>query len=344
MKFTISLALLNIRRRIATSALAIAVCAATVVLLAVYFGNISAGQRQLTNLTESIPVVARVSNLIGTQVTGLQIKHERMQEIKRLENISEFRCTVNLMGEYTADAAGRADAHDINMLGVNGIDAFPALSAGAISMEDGVGLDFLDTNAAMCIASKEFLLKTGLAQGDTVRLVLYYYDYSRGSYLLRFLQLGASELKIAGSYTEADMSDSIATPAIICPYAWAEYIHEAVGVDFYADSAVFKVKELLIAYIVSYVILQGRQREFAIMRAVGTSAGMCTAEAFFESAVLALCGGLVGTVAALFIGKADPLSVLLAAVAAVLCYICGIIAPALARKRISVSMALSGAE
>jgi ABC-type antimicrobial peptide transport system permease subunit len=63
----------------------------------------------------------------------------------------------------------------------------------------------------------------------------------------------------------------------------------------------------VIGYIASYLLMQSRQNEFAIMRSLGTDKKRCFIIIFLESLMLALIGSILGTVGALIIVDVSPL-------------------------------------
>jgi hypothetical protein len=405
-KFICGFTLMNMARRLKSNALAFAVCFCMVALLAVYFGNMAIGQKRLAELSSALPVTARVSNLNGTLLDGLQIKGERVRKMRYLDNVRDFACTVGMMADLADAAQGGAGLHGVSAVGVNDIRALPSLAPGAISMEGGAGLGFLGSDGALCVAGEGFLERAGLAPGDTVALSLYRADYTNGPFMLQYLPLCDAELEIAGTYG-AEEFDGAAPPDIIFPFDWAESVYAAAGAPFYADSVAFRVvdplrlnefkaqakeagfmhaisgaaydvdgiallindatfihsaesvnKNMLMlegflpaifalavsaACLVSFAMLQGRRREYAIMRSLGTGAKACAGASLLEAAALAIAGCLAGAAASLA-GGADAGGVAVAAAATMACYVCGTAAPVLLRGRLSVIAVLAGGE
>lgn len=64
-----------------------------------------------------------------------------------------------------------------------------------------------------------------------------------------------------------------------------------------------------IGFISSYLLMQSRRGELAIMRSLGTGNKKCFAIIFFESMTLVLCGSLLATIAAIFIANLKPLTI-----------------------------------
>jgi len=99
---------------------------------------------------------------------------------------------------------------------------------------------------------------------------------------------------------------------------------------------------VFVGYLTSYLLMQNRRREFAVMRSLGTGQKTCIYIFMFENAVLALSGGLFGSLtAALLIQGIDIGVLLLSAGVFFMCYLLGTAAALYGLGRFSVIDVLS---
>lgn len=80
---------------------------------------------------------------------------------------------------------------------------------------------------------------------------------------------------------------------------------------------------VVIGFIASYLLMQSRRNEFAIMRSLGTGKKLCFAIIFLESLVLALLGSIIGTAIALTIVEVSFLVTSLILVGFLITYLLG---------------------
>jgi len=80
---------------------------------------------------------------------------------------------------------------------------------------------------------------------------------------------------------------------------------------------------ILVGYIASYLLIQSRRNEFAIMRSLGTSRKNCEAMLSVENLILALFGCLIGTLFAVFITSLGVLEGFTISIVFVISYMSG---------------------
>lgn len=97
----------------------------------------------------------------------------------------------------------------------------------------------------------------------------------------------------------------------------------------------------MIGFITSYLLMQSRQNEFAIMRSLGTSKKKCFQIIFLESILLVLLGSLLGVVGAAFITNINHMTMGLVSAIFVLFYMLGTVIALLLLNRFSVMAILS---
>ena len=98
---------------------------------------------------------------------------------------------------------------------------------------------------------------------------------------------------------------------------------------------------IMVGYIVSHLLLQGRREEYAIMRALGTSRRRCTVLFFAEHILLAAAGGAVGAATGLILRWAGIGAIASVWLVFFICYILGASAAMWMFGRFSVAAVLS---
>lgn len=314
----------NIRRHAGKSICSFAFSLTLVLLLGIYLGNLSKIHSQIANLSESMPVYARVYNSTGNENRHLLIKQEFVDGIRASKHVREVKETAELIGKNEDEESYQILALEDEKLG--------GLSSG------------------QCLVSTTFLKNNGLKAGDKISLSVYYFalDIMAGRLTEQFLT--QMEFEIAGSY---DMDEDIHIPL---PHA--KEMFGQTGTAYHASSLGFRVREpkllndfkkemkelglqtiqsgeketwqgcalgvedatfmeasmklennktllqsflpviflvLLVAeYLVSWLLLQSRRQEFAIMRALGKSRRACSKNLLAEQMVLILGGMIAG--------------------------------------------------
>lgn len=314
----------NIRRHAGKSICSFAFSLMLVLLLGIYLGNLSKIHSQIANLSESMPVYARVYNSTGNENRHLLIKQEFVDGIRASKHVREVKETAELIGK-------NEDEESYQIL--------------ALEDEKLSGL-----SSGQCLVSTTFLKNNGLKAGDKISLSVYYFalDIMAGRLTEQFLT--QMEFEIAGSY---DMDEDIHIPL---PHA--KEMFGQTGTAYHASSLGFRVREpkllndfkkemkelglqtiqsgeketwqgcalgvedatfmeasmklennktllqsflpvifmvLLVAeYLVSWLLLQSRRQEFAIMRALGKSRRACSRNLLAEQMVLILGGMIAG--------------------------------------------------
>jgi len=99
---------------------------------------------------------------------------------------------------------------------------------------------------------------------------------------------------------------------------------------------------VFVGYLTSYLLMQNRRREFAVMRSLGTGQKACFYIFMSENAVLALCGGLLGSLAAALLIESTVIGVLFLSTGIFfVCYLLGTAAALYGLGRFSVIDVLS---
>ena len=98
---------------------------------------------------------------------------------------------------------------------------------------------------------------------------------------------------------------------------------------------------IFIGYITSYLLIQNRRGQYAMMRSMGVSSRMCFFTFFIESIIVQLTGGTLGTIISVLLTKQRDRMQLYTFFIFLFCYICGTSAALYQLGRISVMKALA---
>lgn len=235
----------SIRRGRYKSLLSVLICAVITLLLCLYMGNLENSRQMLRELPKALPVTASVSNLSGSIDAGLQISEERLDGILQSEYAEHPLVSVRLMagfGEFDI----RDWAENLTMYGggINDVDAVEGLNETDISLMEGAGTDFLQSDRMECMIQKDILEEKGLKVGDTVTLTTYYYwywDYGEP----RSSPLDVGEYTIVGTMENVGSYLGVLPANILLPFQTVRESYARAEIPFYADSCKFTVKNPL---------------------------------------------------------------------------------------------------
>ncbi len=242
--FCLKTALLNIKRRKQKSILVVLISLIIASFAFVYMSGIQTNQQQLDNLPQVMPVTARVTNLDGSQIVGLEITDALLDNILSSGYAKDLYYTVQLAAEFQ----GAPDEKDKSKRGfsiraVNDINAIPNYQDWNIRLDGQNSLDFLRGNDANCIADDVWLQRNDLSAGDSIEIFIYGLEYNPLRRTFSFLPVGTCSLLIAGSMSPAGNSGMYME--ILCPAGWARERFTEADVNFYPDSVVFTVADPL---------------------------------------------------------------------------------------------------
>ena len=360
--FLLSTALKNVRRHWRKSALYGIICIIAVLTLQIYMGSIDSTRTQLTQLPSAMPVSARVSDITGSQVVGLEIEQRVVEGLSASEYVEDLRLTVllrNRIGEAPPASEMRDLRPEVFTMGINTLAALEGLKEEDITWFDGYDQSAFSGDASVCIVDSFLMAANNWVLGDSVQLNLFYYNYVNRTEV-HFYTLETIEARIVGETNLYALPIEGETPQILIPFGSAQASFARQDIPFRANSAAFGVvnplvlnafktqmKEelklrsinpggdstsnkgigllvsdatfisaaerlqesldllgsflpLLIAvlaaigYFVSYLMIQNRRDEYALLRLLGLNKQGSMALYFIEMAVLTLCGSLVG--------------------------------------------------
>ena len=238
--FSVRTAFLNIRRHRSKSILVVITCILTVVFAFIFMNSIQANQSQLQSLPQALPVTARIENLNGSQMVGLEISEDMIQKLAGSKHVKNLLYTAQLAANFPSVPDEANQYKKISIIAANDIQALPDLNDKQIKLADDVNADFLNNSDAICLADDLFMQKNNLAPGDTVDLAMYTLKSLENGQSFTFVGLGNCRLRIVGTIESAGSVNLVQTD-IVCPYGWAKEKCAQAGVDFTLDSASFTV-------------------------------------------------------------------------------------------------------
>lgn len=402
MKFFIRQTARNIVRHRKKSILHILIGVMTVLILDVYAGNMDSTEKQLTDLPNVLEVTARISTLNGSQREGMTIREDRMMGVRESEYVKDPVFTVRLkfgFGAFTVEDY----KENLNYygMGMNVPEGVSGMKREEITWLDGVDADILETAEKVCILDAALMEEKGLRPGDDVMLTIFYYRYASEGSEVFIEPLVTDTYRIVGSMQIGDFRGNWVPPEIILPLDYMRETYHSQGIDFYADSGSFVVKDpfqlnalkaqmhdevkflsvitrarhrtdgnaltimdeafirsaetlsknlallrgmlpflaaivIFIGYLCSYLSLQSRREEYALLRSLGTGRGRSFFLLFGETALVEAAACLLGSLlAAVFLRPAVGVLVLSGA-AFFLAFLSGAAMAILALHRLSV--------
>lgn len=235
----------NIYRNKYKSIITISICICLVLLLNVYLGNINSNERQLNSLPEVVPVHCMVTSLNGNRQAGLVIKGEVIEKLRQSSHVKEDAYTVRMMG-----GIGEFDIQDwkehlnLNIIGINHVNAVPGLASDNIHMNQEEQKTFFSSSSTECIVSSSLIEERGWKVGDNISLNLYYYTYDIKGIDITPLEL--LTVKIAGEMEPTLTMTEQMPPDILLPLETIKESYERNNVPFSADSASFYISNPLL--------------------------------------------------------------------------------------------------
>lgn len=240
--FYIRTAIKNLKRYHQKSIINLLICIVVVVLLNLFMGSLDSNKRQLNALPEVMPIHAQISNLNGTQQTGLVIREEKVDQLLQSEYITEPAFSVVLsanMGELAENEPRGLTT--IDAVGITRPEAISGITEQDVTLVPDTSIDFLESDTPSCIVEESFLELNNWQLGQTITLTIYY-DYLDRNSKYTMLQLGVEEFYISGSILSVE-GEYI--PSIIIPFQWARAAFTKLNTPFVANAASFKVKNPL---------------------------------------------------------------------------------------------------
>lgn len=402
MKFFMRQTARNIARQRKKSILHILIGVLTVLILDIYAGNMDSTEKQLADLPNVLEVTARISTLNGSQREGMTIREDRMMGVRESEYVKDPVFTVRLkfgFGAFTVEEYKENLNH--YGMGMNAPEGVSGMKREEITWLDGVDVDILETTEKVCILDAALLEERDLRLGDDVMLTIFYYRYALEGSEIFIEPLVTDTYRIVGSMQIGDFQGNWVPPEVILPLDYMREAYYSQGIDFYADSGCFVVKDpfqlnalkaqmhdevkflsvitrakprtdgnaltimdeafirsaetlsknlallrgmlpflvaivIFIGYLCSYLSLQGRREEYALLRSLGTGRGRSFFLLFGETALVEAAACLLGSLLAAVFLRPAPGVLVLSGTAFFLAFLSGAAMAILALHRLSV--------
>lgn len=227
-----------------TTILNLLICMITVILMNVYAGNLIHIQEQLAKLPEAIEIPAVVTNLCGNMDSILHIKLKHVDGILNSEYIKDPVVTARLKVGF-GDFAPEDYFENLKyyVTGSDSIEGIPGLKQEELKLLDESYRDtFWNSDERICIINEDILKQTNLKIGDQIEITSYNYRYEE--YNMIYLDpLECSTYRIVGSMKINEYLGSGIRPDMIFPLGTVRKLLDENGVEFFADSCSFKVKD-----------------------------------------------------------------------------------------------------
>ena len=361
----------NIRRHSVKSVCRLAINLMLVILLGIYIGNLSQIYAQIEGLQNSAPVYGTIYNETGSESRHLLIKESVVEGIRKSAYISEVQETVELIARREAEEnyqvlalqdreldvlqPGQCIANP-NFLNTYGLKVGDKITLSvycyiADIMLGGLTEHFMKDVELEIAGSRQMEEDFHLPLKDAKKLFV----ESKNTYHASSLSFRMKEPEALNVF-KAEMKELGLRPiqynAKDTFYGTALGMEDAVFIE--AKTKLEKNKVLfqnflpmilfllLIAeYLVSYLFLQSRRQEFAIMRALGKSKKECSRSLMAEQLVLTFVGTIIGCVVCRMISGLDSLVILWISVVFIMIEIIGVYSAVWMIGRFSVAAVLT---
>lgn len=213
---------------------ALLVCMAFLLMsgMGVYLGNIQENRNALQNLSETLPVKAKIVNRDGSQEVGLAIT-ERTASVLLKAGIRNPVYTALMSGNIEkVNQASGGKVSDTAIAGTNTLEAFGENLRQSAVFADGWDESFAAGEEAVCMVDESYARRYQVNMGDTVQLPVYWLDYDQGGMSFQYQKLADVSLRVIGSY---QMSGAQTTHMIV-PIEWMKQVFQTQDVLFTFDS------------------------------------------------------------------------------------------------------------
>lgn len=243
--FSLTTALKNIKRHWRKSGLYFLVCVIIVLVLQIYMGSIEKSELQLKQLPDAIPVTGTIANANGSQIVGLRIEESVIDGLCQSSYVEHEEFTVLYQGgvgdfpleEWRTNLV-------LQVMGINTLGVLDGMAGDAITWQEGYSSQCLEGKEPVCVVDKALMKEKGWNLGDSFPLNLYNYRYED----LSKLYYDPLEVKTYLIVGQADLSTvyfETMPPSVLIPFEAARAAHHRQGVEFFGDSASFRITNLL---------------------------------------------------------------------------------------------------
>lgn len=232
----------NIVRHKWKSCLNLGICMLVVILISLFYGNISSLEKQYQTLPKSMPVEAVICNETGSKQSGILIEEELTETLQNSKYVAEYEEQIVLQGSLPQ----KQDNRNYSVLGANRMDAFTD-NEEQIQWEEGWDTDRFFKEENVCLADEVLLKNYNLKPGDKIELDLNYYTKSNllnvQYRFLRLVPLKRVTLQIVGTYQSAELADGQNASQLFVSTDSVREWHRKEQIPYCASAVTFQVKE-----------------------------------------------------------------------------------------------------
>ena len=210
------------------SVLILCIAALLTLCMAFYVGNIGASEAALQSLSDSVPVIVRITSRNGAKTAGLNIEAKPFDHLTEA-GVHDVRCTAVAVGAFSPEVRAQEMflGGDTIVRAGNSLEALE-LSADDLHFADGQSAAFLSGDSAQCVIGEDYAERTGLHPGDTLSLEIYTVRQSMNGTI--YQMIGDAALEIIGTHSAPGGAD------VILPVRYLRAEAETAGVSFLYDS------------------------------------------------------------------------------------------------------------
>lgn len=227
------------------------ICMITVILLNAYMGNIAGVDKQMEELPKVLPVKGTVCNLKGTLASGLKIQEKYVDGILNSEYVDQPVFSIQLrMGNGRIEGDDYLDRLPYYAVGINDAAAVSGFSESEIAFagksqglsEDMDAQTFFSSKERICVIDEAAAKEQGIVPGATLTLSAYYTNF-RQDHVIVLESLDVGEYTVVGLMNIENYTGTDTKPNIIIPFETARSLFYENGIEFYASSASFLLKD-----------------------------------------------------------------------------------------------------
>lgn len=194
--------------------------------MAFYLGNIQSNRQALNNLSDTMPVTARIVDLSGSSYSQINIETDMLDKFLGTR-VHDAVYTIDAEGLLTQESRDRGLGYigDTLITGANTLQAVTGLKEENITFAPGYDGSFLESSDPKCLISAGYAKQYGFEIGDTVALPvcsIAYNDYGTAIMSLGLEPMDEQEIEVVGTFSASSgMKD------MIVPVGWLRKLSDA---------------------------------------------------------------------------------------------------------------------
>lgn len=215
-----------------------------VLIIGIYFKNLTQNQNLLNALGIKIPVMATITNSSGERMTGLDITEKRIASFLEL-GLKEYVITAESYGNIGVSLENTDKRVSVHLTATNTASSMDAWKP-KFSLEQREIEEILSGKKGLCLLNESYMQERGMGWqiGDMVEINLYRALYDKFDNVSGFVEITSAELKIAGFYQTAQES-ALEAVDLVCPLTWLAEQYQQAGNQLLYSSAKGTVEDPL---------------------------------------------------------------------------------------------------